>query len=90
MTAHIDISIEFKNHQLDYQIPTEVTMGRLTELMHYALEGVRLPQKWRLELKDKNIAVDDTDLITDLPIGSGDVFLIVPLQEPEEHKNERI
>lgn len=81
MNTRIDISIEFKGQQIDYQIPTEVTFGRLTELMHQALKGSRLPQNWTLELKNKKIKMDDTDLIKDLPIGSGDVFSIVPINE---------
>ncbi|MEG1487784.1 EsaB/YukD family protein [Lactococcus sp.] len=81
MNTRIDISIEFMGQQIDYQIPTEVTFGRLTELMHQALKGSRLPQNWTLELKNKKIKMDDTDLIKDLPIGSGDVFSIVPINE---------
>ncbi|MDG4967424.1 EsaB/YukD family protein [Lactococcus lactis] len=81
MNTRIDISIEFKGQQIDYQIPTEVTFGRLTELMHQVLKGSRLPQNWTLELKNKKIKMDDTDLIKDLPIGSGDVFSIVPINE---------
>lgn len=81
MNTQIDISIEFMGQQIDYQIPTEVTFGRLTELMHQALKGSRLPQNWTLELKNKKIKMDDTDLIKDLPVGNGDVFRIVPINE---------
>ncbi|MFC4652338.1 EsaB/YukD family protein [Lactococcus nasutitermitis] len=90
MSTQIDISLEFKEQQLDFRVPTEVTMGRLVELMHETLKNARLPEDWTLKLKDKDILVDETDLIKDLPIGNGDVFCIIPLQEKQEHNNESI
>lgn len=90
MNTRIDISIEFMGQQIDYQIPTEVTFDRLIELMHQALKGSKLPQNWTLELKNKEINMDDTDLIKDLPIGNGDVFSIIPINEKREYINENI
>ncbi|MCL2113904.1 EsaB/YukD family protein [Lactococcus protaetiae] len=90
MSMRIDISIEFMEQQVDFQIPTEVTFGRFVELMHKALEGARLPKHWTLELKDKPIKIDDTDLIKDLPIGNGDIFCLIPIQEKQEYMNESI
>ncbi len=79
--TQIDISLEFMGQQADYRVPTEVTMERLVELMHEALKTAHLPKNWTLELKDKDIKVDDTDLIKDLPIGNGDIFCIIPQEK---------
>lgn len=90
MSERIDISIELNGQQLDFSIPTEITMGRFNELMHQVLKGGVMPKSWTLKLKDKNIKVDDTDLIKELPIGSGDVFCIIPTPERQENLNENI
>lgn len=79
--AQITISIEFNNQQLDYKIPTEITMARMIELFHYSFADIHLPKEWTLKLTGKHIQVNDTDLIADLPIGNGDIFSIVPLEK---------
>lgn len=79
--AQIIISIEFNNQQLDYQIPTGITVSRMSELMHCSFADMHLPKKWTLKLKGKHIQVNDTDLVADLPIGNGDIFSIVSLEE---------
>ena len=86
----MNISLEFMGQQADYRVPTEVTMGRLVELLHEALKMSSLPKNWTLQLKDKDIKVDETDLIRDLPIGDGDVFCVIPLEEKQEPINENI
>ena len=90
MSKTIDISLEFMGQQADYRVPTEVTMGRLVELMQEALKRSGLPKNWTFQLKNKDIQVDETDLIKDLAIGSGDVFLVVPLPTQQEGINESI
>jgi hypothetical protein len=84
MSKQIEISLEFKGRQVDYKIPSEITLGRLNELMHVVLKDVKLPQAWMLVLKDKPIHIDQSDRIKDLPIGNGDIFLIRPLQIQEK------
>jgi uncharacterized ubiquitin-like protein YukD len=94
MNTHIDICLEFQGQQRDYRVPTGVTMGRLIELMHEVLKAEKLPEAWTLKLKYKTIKVDETDLIKDLPIGDGDIFLIIPTLplplEKEKQVNESI
>lgn len=76
--SQITISIEFNHQQLDYRIPTAISFSRLVELFHEVFLDMKLPEKWTLQLRDKQIQVDESDLIADLPIGNGDVFFIVP------------
>lgn len=90
MSTTIDISLEFNGQQSDFRVPSNVTMGRLTALMHEALKTARLPQKWTLELKDKSIYIDETDLIKDLPIGNGDIFCVIPVEGKQETLNETV
>ena len=90
MSTTIDISLEFKGQQSDYRVPNSVTMGRLTELMHEALKTAHLPKNWTLELKDKTIYIDETDVIKDLPIGNGDIFCVIPVEEKQETLNETV
>jgi len=86
MNKQIEISLEFNGRQVDYRIPSEITLGRLNELMHEVLKDVKLPQDWKLELKDKPIHIDQSDRIKDLPIGNGDIFSIRPLQIKEKQE----
>jgi len=81
MNKQIDISLEIMGRQADYRIPTAITMGRLDALMHEVLKEANLPARWQLVLKDKAIHVDPSDRIKDLPIGNGEIFLILPLPE---------
>ena len=76
---HIDISLEFNGRQLDLRVPTGVTLGRLTELLREVLEGhgIVMPPHWRLRLAGKPITVGDYDVLSDFPVGDGDVFEVV-------------
>ncbi|MEE8738105.1 MAG: EsaB/YukD family protein [Bifidobacterium sp.] len=84
MTNRIDISVEFNGRQVDLRVPSEVTWQRLTVLVHHVFTGVKLPEHWVLALGDKSVHVDPTDVIEDLPIGSGDVLCIVPGQVEQD------
>jgi uncharacterized ubiquitin-like protein YukD len=90
VNGKIDISVEYRGQQLDFQVPSAVTIGRLTELLRQALgsNSQSLPLAWKLELKDKTIKMGETDRIGEFPIGSGDVFCIVAVAE--ERINESI
>ena len=80
---HIDISIELNGRQLDLRVPTAVTLHRLTDLIGEVLDehGIRMPPRWRLQLKDKPVAVGLYEVLADYPIGDGDVFEVVVLPE---------
>ena len=84
---HIDISIEFKRRQLDLRVPTAVSLGRLTELVATVLreQGIVMPERWRLALKDTPITVGDHDVRADVPLGDGDVFEVVVRSNDAEH-----
>lgn len=77
--GHITISIEYKEKQLDYQVPTNITFSRLVELFHQVFSQMKLPKEWTLQLKNKAININQTDILADLPIGNGDLFYIVDL-----------
>jgi hypothetical protein len=83
MSARIDITLELMGQQIDYQVPSEITFARFNELMHHALVNARLPEHWTLALKYSDLMIDDSDLLKDLSIGTGDVFYIVPLTGQE-------
>jgi len=88
MSKQIEISIEFKDKQIDYKVPSEITLERLDILMHEVLREAKLPTSWTLELKDKSIYIDKSDRIKDLPISNGAIFVLCPLQESEENMDE--
>lgn len=80
----IDICLEYKDDQFDYRVPTEVTFGRFIELMRETLKDKpTLPENWELQIRDKAFKIDESDLLSDLPIGNGDIFSIIPLEENE-------
>jgi uncharacterized ubiquitin-like protein YukD len=76
---HIDVSIELNGKQLDLRVPAAVTLARLTELLTQVLRehNIGMPPVWRLRLKDKPIALGQFDVISDFPVGDGDVLAVV-------------
>jgi len=84
MSHRIDIYIEYQGEQADFRIPTGITMGRFIELMQATLKNTSLPKPFTLALKYKDIWWDEMDLIKDLPIASGDIFVVVPTRSKQD------
>jgi uncharacterized ubiquitin-like protein YukD len=79
MSNRIDIRLEWKKRQLDLQIPSGVTLSRLTDLIGQVFKGSKtsLPKEWNLQPKNKPIVIGKLDILDDFPIGNGDIFEIV-------------
>ncbi len=83
MNDHVDISLEMNGRQLDLRVPSQVTLARLKILLSEVFRdhGVRMPERWGLELAGKTIGLGQFDMLCDFPVGDGDVFTVVQVEE---------
>ncbi|HHA4398619.1 EsaB/YukD family protein [Enterococcus faecalis] len=82
----IGIGLHVANQIIDLQIPTQVTIRRLKELLieSFELLSIQLPASFELIVLNKPIHLSENHLIAEYPIGNGDQLLV---KEVIEEKN---
>lgn len=75
----IEITLLLHNKELDLAVSDKLTLGRLRELVRAALQenGFLMPEDFRLKIKDKQITVRETDVVSDFGLAGGDRLEIV-------------
>lgn len=74
----ISIGLQVGNQIVDLQIPNQVSVARLKELLleSFELLPIRLPASFELVVLNKPIHLADNQLIVDYPLGNGDQLLV--------------
>ncbi|EPI04814.1 EsaB/YukD family protein [Enterococcus faecalis] len=74
----ISIGLQVGNQIVDLQIPNQVSVARLKELLLESFELLpnRLPASFELVVLNKPIHLADNQLIVDYPLGNGDQLLV--------------
>lgn len=82
----ICVGIHIANQIIDLQIPTQVSIRRLKELLieSFELLSIQLPASFELIVLNKPIHLSENHLIAEYPIGNGDQLLV---KEVIEEKN---
>lgn len=74
----IGIGLHLSNRVIDLQIPNQVSISRLKELLIETFEvlSIELPQSFELIVLNKPIHLTENQLLADFPIGDGDQLFI--------------
>lgn len=82
----ISIGLHVSNQLIDLQIPTQVSVFRLKQMLVESLKNlsIQLPVVFELVVLNKPIHLDENHLIADYPIGNGDQLLVKEIIE-ENH-----
>ncbi|MBO0461707.1 type VII secretion protein, YukD family [Enterococcus sp. DIV1298c] len=84
----IGISLQVKEEIIDLQIPIQVTITRLKELLKEALtqNGSSLPDTFDLVVLNKPIRLKEEAYVADYPLSEGDHLLIHESQQKAEER----
>lgn len=84
----IGISLHVGNQIIDLQIPKQVSIKRLKELLEESLQLIQiiLPEKFELLVANKPIYLKEDSLIADFPFGDGDQLVVKELIENDGGK----
>lgn len=82
----ICVGIHIANQIIDLQIPTQISINRLKELLTESFESlpIQLPKPFELVVLNKPIHLNESHLIAEYPLGNGDQLLV---KEVIEEKN---
>ena len=85
----ISVSIQIDHQSIDLQIPIQVTVERLKELLSNTLAhlGVTVPLSYQLVVVNKPIRLSKNCRLSDYPIGNGDQLLIQAIEGGEKNEN---
>ncbi|EKJ3581584.1 TPA: type VII secretion protein, YukD family [Enterococcus faecalis] len=74
----IGIGLHVGNQIVDLQIPNQVSIARLKELLieSFDLLPIRLPESFELVVLNKPLHLTDNQLVVDYPLGNGDQLLV--------------
>lgn len=79
---NIDITIEYRDKQIDLRISQGLTLVKLEQLLEELNILERLgftenkTKSWELCLKNKNIVVNRFEMLVNFPLGNGDILEI--------------
>ncbi|MDA9461195.1 type VII secretion protein, YukD family [Enterococcus mundtii] len=84
----IGISLEVKEEIFDLQIPTQVTVTRLKELLKasFMQNGSSLPDVFDLVVLNKPIRLKEEAYVADYPLSEGDHLLIHESRQKSEER----
>lgn len=84
----IGISLQVKEEIIDLQIPTQVTIIRLKELLKesFIQNGSSLPEVFDLVVLNKPIRLKEEAYVADYPLSEGDHLLIHESQQKSEER----
>lgn len=74
----IGIGLHIGNQIIDLQVPNQVSIERLKELLResVALLKIELPEEFELKLINKPLIIDNQVKLANYPISNGDQFVI--------------
>jgi len=77
--THIQISLESEGKQKDFLVPAGVTLQRLKLLLAEAFnkKSYGMPVNWHLQVKGKEIAKENDQILSELGIADGDILQVV-------------
>lgn len=79
----IGIGLHVLDQVIDLQIPKQVTVFRLKQLLKDSLLliAIKLPEIFEISVLNKPIRLDDSQLIANYPLGDGDQLIIIENHE---------
>lgn len=74
----IGIGLHIGNQIIDLQVPNQVSIERLKELLRESvtLLKIELPEEFELKLINKPLTIDNQVKLANYPISNGDQFVI--------------
>lgn len=74
----IGIGLHIGNQIIDLQVPNQVSIERLKELLResVSLLKIELPEEFELKLINKPLIIDNQVKLANYPISNGDQFVI--------------
>lgn len=79
----VKVEIDYEDKKIDLQISKQMTLSLLAEKLPETLEviGIKLPEKFKLEITNKHIRIDPNVSLEHYPIGNGDQLMVVEEEE---------
>lgn len=75
----VDIGLHYEGEVYDLRVPEMVTLRQLAELLRDSMPvmDVVLPEKFRLQIINKHVRIDQDVVLAEYPVGNGDQFEII-------------
>ena len=82
----VAIGLHYNDTVIDLQVPNQVTLSRLKELLKESLVllNIQLPEEFDLILLNKPVSIDPQIKLSHYPIGNGDQLSINQTVKNEE------
>ena len=76
--ASIGIGLHIGNQIIDLQVPNQVSIERLKDLLKESvtLLKIKLPEEFDLKLINKPLTIDNQVKLANYPISNGDQFIV--------------